>query len=54
MIVKFKSLYLQKLFEGSEISGKAQYENSVITKFRKTVLKLTLAQNIKEVKLQKD
>ena len=53
MIVKFKNLYLQKIFEGSEISGKPKYENIVITKFKKTVLKLALAENIKEIKLQK-
>jgi len=53
MIVKFRNLYLQKLFEGSEIPGKPKYENIVITKFKKTVLKLVIAENIKEVKLQK-
>jgi|SRR5690242_5133627 proteic killer suppression protein len=53
MIVKFKNLYLQKLFEGAEISGKPKFERDVILKYKKTVLKLALADNIREIKLQK-
>ncbi len=53
MVIKFKNLYLQKLFEGAEISGKPKYESSVVLRFKKTILKLALADNIREIKLQK-
>lgn len=53
MVIKFKNLYLQKLFEGAEISGKPKYESCVVLRFKKTILKLALADNIREIKLQK-
>ena len=53
MIVKFKNLYLQRLFEEDEIPGKPKYEKAAITKFQKAIQKLEFAGNIKEVKAQK-
>lgn len=53
MTVKFKNLYLQRLFEEDEIPGKPRYEKIVIAKFQKTIQKLEFAENIKELKTQK-
>ena len=53
MIVQFKKLYLQKLFEDNDVSGKPKYEKAVITKFKKTILMLQYAENIQEIKTQK-
>ena len=53
MIVQFKSAYLEKLFEGEAVSGKPRYSDEVIDKFKKTVLKLRLADNIRDIKDQK-
>lgn len=53
MIVKFKKLYLQKLFEDEHVPGKPKYDNAVIIKFQKTIQKLEFADNIKEIKAQK-
>lgn len=53
MIVQFKKLYLQKLFEGDDAPGKPKYEKAVIIKFKKTILQLQFAENIKEIKTQK-
>jgi proteic killer suppression protein len=50
MIVRFKTQYLQKLFEQGEISGKPKYNEEVLQKFRKTVLKLQYADNILDIK----
>ena len=53
MIVQFNNAYLEKLFEGKPVSGKPRYSSEVITKFKKTVLKLAYADNLREIKLQK-
>ncbi len=53
MIVKFKNLYLQKLFEDDDIPGKPKFEKAVIIKFQKTIQKLEFAEDIKEIKAQK-
>jgi proteic killer suppression protein len=53
MVLQFKNAYLEKLFEGKPVSGKPRYGNEVITKFKKTVLKLKYAGSIKEIKAQK-
>ena len=53
MIVQFKNAYLEKLFEGKVVSGKPRYSGEVITKFKKTVLKLKMADSIGEIKTQK-
>ena len=53
MIVQFKSAYLEKIFEGEAESGKSRYSDEVITKFKKTVLKLKMANGIGEIKAQK-
>lgn len=53
MIVKFKNFYLQKLFEGEDVPGKPKYDKAVITKFKKTILKLQFANSITEIRQQK-
>ena len=53
MIVKFKNSYLQRLYEGDNFPGKPKYEKALITKFKKTILLMQYAENIKEVKKQK-
>ncbi len=53
MIVQFKNVYLEKLFEGEAESGKPRYSGEVISKFKKTVLKLKMTNGIGELKTQK-
>ncbi|HEV2481780.1 MAG TPA: type II toxin-antitoxin system RelE/ParE family toxin [Puia sp.] len=53
MILQFKNAYLEKLFEGKPIPGKPRYSNEVVTKFKKTVLKLRYADSIRELKAHK-
>ena len=53
MIVKFKNLYLQRLFEDEDIPGKPKFEKAVIIKFQKTIQKLVFTENLKEIKAQK-
>jgi proteic killer suppression protein len=52
MVIQFKNLYLEKLFQGKAVSGKPKYSNDVIIKFKKTVLKLKYADNLRELKGQ--
>ena len=40
MQVQFKNAYLEKLYEGKTVLGKPKYSSEVITKFKKTILKL--------------
>jgi toxin HigB-1 len=53
MVLQFKNAYLEKLFEGKPIPGKPRYSNEVVTKFKKTVLKLQYADSIRELRAQK-
>ena len=50
MIIEFKNIYLQKLFEGKTLPGKPKYSNEVISKFKKTVLLMQFADNIREIR----
>jgi len=50
MNLQFKNSYLEKLFEGKAVSGKPRYSSEVITKFKKAILKLKNADNIREIK----
>lgn len=50
MIVEFNNAYLQKLFEGSHVTGKPRYGQDVILKFKKTVLLLQNTESIKELR----
>ncbi len=50
MIVSFNNLYLQKVYEGKQVSGKPKYSTDVILKFKKTVLILQNTENIKELR----
>ena len=50
MIIKFNNQYLEKIFENKPVIGKPRYSNDVIQKFKKTVLKLQYADNIRELK----
>lgn len=53
MIVQFKNAYLEKLFEAKPISGKPRYSSEVVMKFKKTILKLKYADNIRQIKDQR-
>ena len=53
MIVQFKNSYLEALFQGKAVPGKPRYSNDVVVKFKKTILKLQFADNIREIKAQK-
>ncbi len=50
MIVAFHNAYLQKIYEGKQVTGKPKYSNDVILKFKKTVLTLQYAESIKELR----
>lgn len=50
MVVQFNNLYLQKIFEGKEVAGKPKYSQSVILKFKKTVLMLKNTESINELR----
>ena len=50
MIIQFNNAYLQKLFEGKQVSGKPKYSQDVIQKFKKTVLMLMNTGSIKELR----
>jgi proteic killer suppression protein len=50
MIVAFKNAYLQKIYEGKQVTGKPKYSHDVILKFKKTVLMLQYAESIKELR----
>jgi len=50
MIIKFNNHYLEKLFENRPVTGKPKYANDVIRKFKKAVLKLQFADNIRELR----
>src|SRR5258708_2115061 len=50
MVVRFNNPYLQKLFENGPITGKPRYSNEIIEKFKKTILKLQYADNIRELR----
>ncbi|HEX9510337.1 MAG TPA: type II toxin-antitoxin system RelE/ParE family toxin [Puia sp.] len=53
MVLQFKNAYLEKLFEGKAVPGKPKYSSDVVTKFKKTILKLRYADSLREIKNQK-
>lgn len=50
MVIKFRTSYLEKLFEGKLVPGKPKYSEEVITKFKKTILMLKFTDSISELK----
>ena len=50
MIIQFNNAYLQKIFEGKQVTGKPKYSQDVIQKFKKTVLMLMNTESIKELR----
>lgn len=50
MTVQFNNAYLEKLFQGKQVSGKPRYSSEVILKFKKTILKLQMAGNLREIR----
>jgi len=50
MIIQFNNAYLQKIFEGKQVTGKPKYSQDVIQKFKKTVLMLMNTGSIKELR----
>ncbi len=53
MIVRFNNSYLQKLFVDSPVTGKPKYSSDVVMKFKKTILKLQFAEEIRDIKSQR-
>lgn len=53
MIIEFRNDYLQKLFEGKDVPGKPKYSKDIITKFKKTILKMQFADNIRQLSASK-
>lgn len=53
MIIQFKNSYLEALFQGKAVAGKPRFSIEVISKFKKTILKLKNADNIREIRSQK-
>lgn len=45
MHIKFNNTYLEKLFDGLQVSGKPRYSDEVIIKFRKKVVTLHQVEN---------
>ncbi|MBK8702098.1 MAG: type II toxin-antitoxin system RelE/ParE family toxin [Saprospiraceae bacterium] len=50
MIIEFNNAYLQRIFEGKQVTGKPKYSQDVTLKYKKTVLMLQNADSIKELK----
>jgi len=50
MIVQFNNAYLQKIYEGKQVTGKPKYSQDVILKFKKTVLMLQNTESINELR----
>ncbi len=50
MIIQFNNAYLQKIFEGKQVTGKPKYSQDVILKFKKTILMLQHTGSIKELR----
>ena len=50
MIVKFRSLYLEKLYCGKLPKGKPHYNSEVVIQFKKTILRLEQAENTGQLK----
>ncbi len=50
MVVQFNNAYLQKIFEGKQVTGKPKYSQDVILKYKKTVLMLQNTESIQELR----
>jgi proteic killer suppression protein len=50
MVIRFNNPYLQRLFENKPLLGKPHFPNDVIQKYKKTVLMLQYAGNIRELR----
>lgn len=50
MTIRFNNDYLEALFRGHDIPGKPRYDKVIILKFKKTVLMLSNAENIGEIR----
>ncbi len=50
MTITFNNPYLQKLYEGKQVTGKPRFSKDVILKFKKTVLMLQQTASIKELR----
>jgi len=53
MVIEFKNAYLEKLFQGKPVPGKPRYSSEVITKFKKTILKLQFVDSFSELSRHK-
>ena len=53
MVIEFKNAYLEKLFQGKAVPGKPRYSSEIITKFKKTILKLQFVDSFRELSQHK-
>ncbi len=49
MVIRFNNDYLELMYAGEELPGKPQFSDSVIKKFRKTVLLLQQIENVSKI-----
>jgi|SRR5437868_6563456 len=53
MKIQFKNAYLEKLFQGRAVPGKPRYSNDLVVKFKKTILKLSYAEDFNKLREQR-
>jgi proteic killer suppression protein len=51
MIITFNNDYLELMYSGEDLPGKPRFDDSVIKKFRKTVLLLEGIENVAQIQL---
>ena len=49
MVIRFNNDYLEKLFMHTPLRGNPRYSHEVIIQFKKTILKLQFADNVREL-----
>jgi len=50
MLIKFNSVYLENLYAGKPVKGKAVYSKEVVLQFKKAVLRIEQAENSNQLK----
>jgi proteic killer suppression protein len=50
MVVRFRNVYLKRLFEGKTLRGKPRFGDDVASRFKKTVLFLKETENISQLR----
>lgn len=49
MIISFNNVYLELMYSGEDLPGKPRFDDSVIKKFRKTILLLQQVENVSKI-----